>query len=189
MSPITHFLASWSVADSFRLAHRDRAFVCLAGIAPDMDGLVVLVDLGARALGRPDPALYGVYHHALTHGLPAALLIAALTAAFAERRAKAAALAFLVVHLHVLCDLVGSRGGAPEDIWPLHYLAPLWREATLEWSGQWALNAWPNVVLTVALMGLVMVRAVRRGYSPVGLVSRRGDAAFVAALRARLDRR
>lgn len=189
MSPVTHLLLSWSVADSFALGPRDRALVTVAGLAPDLDGLVVLVDLGARLVGRPEPFLYGQYHHMLTHGMPAAIVLALLAGLAAVQRARTAALALLVVHLHLLCDLVGSRGPGPDDLWPLAYLAPLSDRCTLVWTGQWALNAWPNIALTVALMVLVLGRAVRRGYSPVGLLSSRADEAFVATLRARLGRR
>jgi inner membrane protein len=185
VSPITHFLLGWSAADSLALPRRDLALVAVAGIAPDLDGLVVLVDLGARALGRPDPYLFGQYHHMLTHGLAAALLFAALAGALAVRRRQTALLAFAAVHLHLLCDLVGSRGPDPEDTWPVPYLAPFSERLTLAWSGQWRLDAWPNLLLTVALLALTLHRAWSRGYSPVGLLSTRADAALVAALRGR----
>jgi hypothetical protein len=58
----------------------------------------------------------------------------------------------------------------------------------ITWSGQWVLNAWPNILLTVALLALVLTRAVRRGYSPLGLVSRRADTVLVSTLRARFHR-
>jgi len=188
MSPITHFLISWGVADTVKLSPRDRALVTLAGVAPDLDGLPVLVDLGARLLGRPDPFLYGQYHHMLTHGLPAAIVLALLAGLSAVARVRTGVLAFLVIHLHLLCDLVGSRGPSVDDIWPLSYLAPLSTQWMLTWSGQWALNAWPNVLLTLAFLVLALARATKRGYSPLGLVSSRADAVFVATLRARFHR-
>jgi inner membrane protein len=188
VSPITHLLVSWSVADSFQLSRRDLALVTLCGILPDLDGVVVVVDLGARAFGRPDPFLYGQYHHMLTHGLPAALLFAALAGVLADERVRTAAMAFAVVHLHLLCDLVGSRGPDPADIWPLPYLAPLSSRLTLAWSGQWQLNAWPNLLLSIALLFLTLLRAWHRGYSPVGMLSTRADDALVRTLRARFSR-
>ena len=39
MSPITHLLASWTVASIPKLEKRDRAIITLAGISPDIDGL------------------------------------------------------------------------------------------------------------------------------------------------------
>jgi inner membrane protein len=185
MSPITHFLASWSAADSFKLTSRDLSLVAIAGVAPDLDGLVVLGDLGARLASRPDPCLYGQYHHMLTHGLPAALVFTVLAGLAAAQKVRTAALALLVVHVHLLCDLVGSRGPGTEDLWPIPYLAPVSHDWTLAWGGQWALNAWPNILFTLGLLSIVIVRAVTRGYSPVWLFSPRCDAAFVATLRSR----
>jgi hypothetical protein len=37
MSPITHFLTSWVVANSAHLNRKDRILVTLAGILPDLD--------------------------------------------------------------------------------------------------------------------------------------------------------
>ena len=90
-----------------------------------------------------------------------------------------------LVHLHLLQDLLGSRGSGATDIWPIHYLEPLSKELTFAWSGQWALASWQNTTITVVLMVYVLALAVRRGYSPVGLFSTRGDAAFVETLRRR----
>ncbi len=188
MSPITHLLLSWVAADELRLGGRDRAVVTIAGVLPDLDGVVPLAfDVANRLLGRPDCWYYGTLHHWLLHGLPAALLLTLLAWAVASRR-WTAAVTFAVIHLHLLCDLVGARGPGPDDIWPIYYLAPLSADPELAWSGQWKLNAWPNILLTIALLALVFVRAVERGDSPLGLLSRRADAAFVATLRNRFRR-
>jgi hypothetical protein len=55
-------------------------------------------------------------------------------------------------------------------------------------KGQWALNAWPNIAITIALLAVVFVLAWKRGYSPVELFSRRADEKFVATLRRRFSR-
>ena len=188
MSPITHFLVSWCVADELRLPARERAIVAVAGVAADLDGLPVVVDLANRLLGRPETFYYGTLHHWLGHGLPAAVVVAVVAALLSSRRVLAAGMSLLVFHLHLLCDLVGARGPAPEDVWPIYYLAPLSWEPELAWSGQWALNAWPNIALTLLLLALVFARAVERGYSPLGLVSGRADRAFVDTLRRRFGR-
>ena len=103
-----------------------------------------------------------------------------------RRRMLAAVGAFLAVHLHLLCDLAGSRGPSPGDVWPIHYLAPFSERLTVSWPGQWPLNGWPNVLLTIVLIGVVLMQTARNGVSPVSLFSRRADAAFVAAVRKRL---
>lgn len=186
MHPITHLLASWTVADGLRLRERDQALVSWCGVLPDVDGLGVVVDMANRVLGRPGTWYYFEYHHVLLHGVWSALAIPLALAAFARERLRMFLVGVLVVHLHYLGDLVGSRGPNPDDVWPIHYLAPFSDAWSIQWSGQWPLNAWPNVALTLALIGYAFVRAVRDGYSPVGLFSDRADRAFVDAVRARI---
>src|SRR5262249_53944499 len=135
-------------------------------------------------LGR-QTFFYATYHHVLLHGLFGALLIPALLCVWARNRARVFTLGFLAVHLHLLCDLVGSRGPGPEDICPIHYLGPFSQRLTVEWAHQWPLNAWPNIAITLALLIYVFARAVKHGHSPVELFSRAGNEAFVAAVRAR----
>jgi hypothetical protein len=52
-------------------------------------------------------------------------------------------------------------------------------------SGQWQLNAWPNFVITGILLIAMFYLAWKRGYSPLEMISRKGDAAFVDTLRHR----
>lgn len=188
MNPITHLLASWSIAEVAGLEERDRAVVSWAGLAPDLDGLGIVVDSAARLLGFSDPALYGRFHHVLLHGLFGALLLPALGLAFARRRLAAFLWAFAAVHVHLACDLVGSRGPAGDDVWPIHYLAPFTDAVTFSWQGQWPLNAWPNIVFTLGLLAFAFSRTARMGHSPVSLVSSRAHEAFVAAVRNRWGR-
>lgn len=189
MHPITHFLASWAVGDLTLKQSRDRTLVSLCGMAPDLDGLGVLVDGTNALLGRPGTWYFGEYHHVLLHGLPAALLLPCAFAAFARDRLRTFLVGVLVVHLHYLSDLVGSRGPAPDDLWPIAYLAPLSDRWTFQWSRQWPLNAWPNLLLTACLMGYAFYRAVRSGYSPVGVVSTSADRVFVQTVRHRVRRK
>jgi hypothetical protein len=150
--------------------------VTWCGVLPDADGLGLLVDGANRLLGRPGSWYYGEYHHALLHGL------------FAAHRLRMFVVGLLAAHLHFLCDIVGSRGPGPDDLWPLPYLAPFSERWTVQWAGQWPLNAWPNVVLTLALIAYAFFRASRSGYSPVGLISANADRVFVETVRARSRR-
>jgi inner membrane protein len=87
---------------------------------------------------------------------------------------------------YLLGDLVGARG--PDgDQWPIPFLFPFFHQPRLTWSGQWALNAWPNVLITAGLIGVVAVLALKRGYSPLEMFSRKADGAFVAALHCRFS--
>jgi inner membrane protein len=183
MSPVTHFLAAWFAAGAARLDRRDAILVAAAGTLPDVDGLGVVVDLVTKG-GEHPTEWFGVVHHTFGHCALFAILSAIAVAGFATQRRRAALLAVLVVHVHLLADLVGARG--PEgDPWPIPYLWPLPDSILLKWDGQWALNAWPNFVITLALIAGTIFLARRTGFSPVGIVSQRADEAFVAALRRR----
>ena len=186
MNPITHLLSGWLLAGSAGpLTKREQTLVTLAAVAPDLDGLGLLAELPTRDSAHP-LLWWSEYHHLLAHNLPFACVLAAGSALLSRRSHPfvTATLVFLAVHLHLLGDLAGSRGpdGYP---WPIPYLYPFSPEPQLTWSGQWALNAWPNIVLTVAFLAATFFLAWRRGYSLIGLASRRADAAFIAALHAR----
>ena len=185
MNPITHLLASWSLAEASGLEARDRAVVAWVGLAPDLDGLGVVPDSFARLFGLSDPALYGRYHHLLLHGLLGALLLPTVGIAFSRRRLSAFFWGVAAVHLHLACDFVGSRGPTSDDIWPIQYLAPFSQALTFSWSGQWPLNAWPNIMFTVVLIGFSFIRAATVSHSPVSLVSTRAHEAFVSTVQQR----
>ena len=182
MNPETHLLASWVIGAKTTDNERDCRLVALAGILPDADGLGLLVDAANKAFCGRNTFYYQQYHHYLLHGLLGAVLITALVTCFARQKWRVALLALLVVHLHLLCDLVGSRGPDPSDLWPILYLSPFSQHPIWMWKGQWQLDAWPNRVLTVGLFAWALWLAVPRGYSFVGVFSRRADATFVRVL-------
>lgn len=184
MNPVTHFLVSWGVASVAALDRRDRAIVTLAGIAPDLDGLGAIPELITRNSAHPLD-WFSRYHHVLGHNVGFALVVTGASFVLATRRWKAAALACVTFHLHLLCDVMGARG--PDgDQWPIAYLLPFSRVWDWRWRGQWPLNAWQNFAITGAALALTFYLAWTRGYSPLEMVSRKADAAFVAALRQRL---
>lgn len=183
MSPETHLLASWIIAAKTTDNPRDCRLVTLAGILPDLDGLGVFVDMWGESFGMKPTQLYGQYHHYLLHGVVAGVLIASLLACVARQHWRVAGLALLVFHFHLLCDLAGSRGPSPSDLWPIHYLGPFSREPVWLWQGQWRLDGWFNRYFTVALFLVALWLPVKLGHSVVGVFSRRGDAVFVGVLR------
>lgn len=183
MSPITHGLTGWVMAHAARLSPRDQLLVTISTLAPDVDGLGLLVDLARFGTDGPRPWWEGG-HHVVAHGLPFALLYAALAAWLANRRRLVGALAFVGVHLHLLQDFVGS-GGPEGSIWPIHYLGPFFDRPVLLWHDQWALNAWPNIALTAVLLGVSLYFAWRTGRSPLSYVWSRGDSVLVTTLRER----
>ena len=183
MNPIAHLLVSWTVAETAPLERRDRAIVTLAGVVPDADGLGILVELPTKNTEHP---LYwwSEYHHTLGHNLTLAAIVGVTALALSQRRLMTASLAFVTFHLHLACDLVGARG--PDGFqWPIPYLYPFSDEVQWTWSGQWELNAWPNVAIGAVLLGVTLYLAWRRGYSPLEMVSETADRVFVETVRDR----
>src|ERR1700686_3666375 len=162
MSPVTHFLTGWVLANSASLSRRERTLVTLAGVVPDMDGLGIVAEYLTRNSRHP-LEWFSTYHPPL-HSLPFAVVVAAVTFVLATQRWKTASLAFLSFHIHLLEDLLGSRG--PDGYqWPIPYFMPLSRTGELTWHGQWALNSWPNFVITISLLLATFYLAWIRGYS------------------------
>jgi inner membrane protein len=185
MSPVTHFLSGWVLADCARLDRRDRAIVTLACVVPDVDGFGIFAELVTRNSAHP-LQWFTLYHHSL-HNLAFALLVTAIAVALAQRRWVTGGLSFLSFHLHLFEDVLGSRG--PDGYqWPIPYLSPFSHALKFSWEGQWRLDAWQNILFTIVLLIITMWLAWRRGFSPLEMISRKGDAAFVRALRQRFPR-
>jgi hypothetical protein len=203
MAPTTHLLASWILAAKTTDNPRDCRLVTLAGVLPDVDGLGYVVDVFNSVFRHKQTEYYQAYHHLWLHGAPGALVVTAVLVCFARRRARVAIFALLAYHLHLLCDLIGSRGPDASDIWPIFYLAPLRLHSTWlrthsvwSWKYQWPLFGWQNGVISVALFVWAMAMTLRRGDSIIGVFSRRADALFVGTLwrwreswRARFEKR
>ena len=183
MHPITHFLAGWTVAGVSGIEKRDRAIVSIAGIAPDFDGAGIVVELATRESNAP-LLWWSEYHHVLGHNLAFGLIVFLAAALLARRRLLTAILSFFVLHLHLLCDLIGSRG--PDGFqWPIPYFWPFLPNVEWVWSHQWALNAWPNFVITIVLLSVTFFLAWKKGFSPLEIISKRADQLFVGAFRNR----
>jgi hypothetical protein len=183
MSPATHFLVSWLVANTAHLERRDRIVVTLAGIAPDLDGLGIVPEILTKHSSHP-LAWFSQYHHVLGHNLGFGLLVTLVALLVAHRSWRTAGMAFLAFNIHLFCDVVGSRG--PDGYqWPIPYCLPFSSRGEVTWQHQWALNAWPNFVITAVAVLLTIYLAWFRGFSPVEIFSMKGDRAFIAALRQR----
>ncbi|ETX05472.1 MAG: hypothetical protein ETSY2_22750 [Candidatus Entotheonella gemina] len=182
-----HFTESkWANAHAFsdaELNRRERAAITLASVVPDLDGLGIVAEVLTRSSERP--LLWrSDYHHVLGHNLCGTLLVAVISGLLATRRRRTAGLAFLGFHLHLLGDLIGGRGLEGFQ-WPIHYLYPFSQSWQWTWAGQWALNAWPNMVLTAALLLVTGLVAWKRGVSPLELVSTAANQVVVSTLRRR----
>lgn len=183
MSPVTHLLASWIIAAKTTNNPRDCRLVTLAGILPDADGLGMLVDMVNNASRHTEDFFYyGKYHHWLWHGAFGAILTAMFLACFARQRWRVLLLCLVVFHLHLLCDLLGSRGPSPADLWPIYYLGPFSWHWRMVWEGQWPLDGWQNRIIGVTLFFCALWLASGRNDSVVGVFNRRADRVVVGIL-------
>jgi inner membrane protein len=184
MSPVSHFLTGWIVANTSQQLHRrERTMITLAAVAPDLDGLGIIAELLTRDSSHP-LLWYSQYHHVLGHNLMFGLLLACIGFFLSIRKWTTAALVLVSFHLHLFCDLIGSR--SPDGYqWPIAYLWPLSHSWPWTWDGQWELNAWPNFVITGVGLLVMFLLAWRRGYSPLEMVSSSANASFVRTLRRR----
>lgn len=208
MSPITHFLAGWVLAEGWSgsrlgpLRRREKAMIVAAGVAPDIDGLGIIPELLTRHTSHP-LLWFSEYHH-LLHTLAFAIVVTVAAClvsvskfvfgpsirgqAVPSHPVATAMLAFLSFHLHLFCDLIGARG--PEGYpWPIPYLKPFSNSLPLTWRGQWPLNGWENFVFTGALLLATFWLTWRNGSSPLELLSEKWNTALVEALRNRFPAR
>jgi len=187
MSPVTHFLVGWAVANTTSLDRRSRALVTIAGVIPDIDAFGAVPEMLTRNTNHP-LAWFTEYHHILGHNIGFAIAVIALSTVLAKaNRWKTALLVAISFHLHLLGDVVGARG--PDGYqWPVPYWLPFSSRGQWVWSGEWALNAWPNFVITGILLLWTFWFAWYAGRSPLEMVSLNADREFVATLRRRVPR-
>ena len=165
----THLMLSWVVGHRLQ-ARRDRRLVAWAGVASDLDGLSILAGMDA----------YGRWHHVLTHGLLAGVLISLACAYWAKERVQVWWLALGAFHLHLICDLLGSGID-----WPIQYLWPF-SSTFYHTPYGWELDAWQNWLAAVTLLLVCGHLAIRSGHSVAEtLLPAEADNAVVAALRQR----
>lgn len=183
MSPVTHLLISWLIAEiPPGLTRKDKVAITVAGVIPDIDGIGAIAEHITRE--NADPLLWFTHYHHMLHNVAFGLAVAVIAALFGRRRLLVGGLAFLAFTVHIVCDVIGSRG--PDGYqWPIQYLFPFSRTPELTWYGQWQLNSWQNFAITLLTILAALWLARERGYSLVMLFSRKADAALVETIRRR----
>jgi inner membrane protein len=95
----------------------------------------------------------------------------------ASRRWLTSGLVMLCFHLHLLCDILGSKG--PDGYqWPIPYLKPFSDVWQLSWAGQWQLNAWQNIAITSVAILFILYQAFKRGHIALGNFLFQGKPSF-----------
>ncbi|PCJ52047.1 MAG: hypothetical protein COA79_25045 [Planctomycetota bacterium] len=156
MSPGSHFIISWIGSATFLKERRERILVACAGLAPDLDGAGIIIDFITGTTNY-----YQEFHHYAGHSILSAIIFTLLATIIAKnQKLLVCSLTFLVVHIHYLCDIVGSKG--PDGFhWPLYYFYPFNTTFELSWSGQWELSSWQNLLvlfISFILCGLIMAK-------------------------------
>ena len=184
MSPFAHLIGSWLVASATTNNPRDRKLVTWAGVLPDLDGLGVVPDVVGSCLSGKECTFYyyQTYHHLLLHGWPGAIAVSILLSLFARQKWRVLLLCLLTFHLHLLFDLVGSRGPSFGDFWPICYSEPLFRHPIWFWKHQWRLDGWQNQTIFIGLFLTSIWVATTKGFSFVEVVSSRADKVVVKVL-------
>ncbi|WP_078486949.1 metal-dependent hydrolase [Solemya velesiana gill symbiont] len=156
------------------LNRRSRIAITAAGVIPDLDGLGAVVDELGPYFGYAT-TLYGDYHHVFAHNLFAGVLLALAVALPCRKRLTVFLLSLLAFHVHLLCDILGSKG--PDGYqWPIPYLYPLIPELELTWSGQWELSSPINSLVGVVFFVIALVIARYRHVTFFELFSKRFEA-------------
>jgi hypothetical protein len=185
MSPITHLLIGWSAASCFKINKKDRILATIAGVAPDIDGIGLGYDLLMKGDG-PASEYWSTYHHTLCHNIGFGLLLTIIAFAAASRRWLTSWLVLLCFHIHLLCDILGSRG--PDGYqWPIPYLEPFSDAWQLAWAGQWQLNAWQNIAITLAAIMFILYQASKYGLSPLEIISSKANHVFSDTIQKRFE--
>ncbi len=183
MNPATHLLLSWTAAGSITINRRERFMVTMAGIVPDMDGAGLILDFFSGDRNQPF-ILWSKYHHILCHNTGFFLFLLFFAMLFSTKRLMTCGLVFITFHLHLICDIAGSKGPGGEQ-WEIPYLLPFSDKWQLTWAYQWELNAWPNVIITILAIGLTLFIGWKKGISPLEFFSSKANNLFVNTLRAR----
>ena len=115
MTPGAHLIFSWLSGVEFLQNRRERAIVALSGLAPDIDGVGIIID---KVTGTTN--YYFEHHHYLGHSVFAAIAIATLASFLAKiQKLRVWFIALFVTHLHFICDIAGSKG--PDGYqWPVY---------------------------------------------------------------------
>lgn len=187
MSPITHFLISWDIANiANKLDRRERLAITLAGIVPDSDGIGIIVDAITSQSSHPTN-LFSTCHHLLGHNLGFALWVTISVFLLTGRQLLVAAFVFVSFHLHLLCDLAGSP--SPDGYqWAIPYFLPFSDSLQVVWAEQWELNAWQNFLITGSALFIAFAIAVKRGIWQLEVFSPSADRILVKTLRHRFQK-
>jgi len=179
MNIITHALLGWSAGTRLSRQGKDVALIAVASMLPDVDGLGAVIDI----INGGAAHYFTEFHHKFGHSILFCLLLMPIVYWLSRKNIRLTAWFVGIFHLHLFCDIIGARG--PDGYqWPIYYLWPF-SDIGFSWFGQWYINAWPNILLTILLIFDFLRRSARLGFTPLFLVSRGADSVLVDTLQKR----
>jgi inner membrane protein len=168
MSPITHALVGWVIAQPL-VEKRDRFLVTAAAIMPDIDGMTFLAGVDT----------YQKYHHTFGHNIFTGIIFSAICLLMAKNKSQIFFICFISFHSHLVFDLLGS--GAD---WGIYYLWPL---SSYELKSappfQWELDSWQNLMTTFLFIVAIFIIGVKKGRTILELISSRLDSVVVTVFK------
>jgi len=108
MNPIVHGMLAWIIAVLFVRELRDRRLVVIAGVIPDIDAILLLVN----------EDLFYEYHHTIGHSFVFGIPLALLFCVFAKNKVQVLLGSLGTFSVHLIADYFGSN-------WPIPLLYPL----------------------------------------------------------------
>lgn len=179
MNIITHALVGWCIGRQVSAKPTDALLLTIASVAPDIDAAGAVFDLFKGS----EMVWFTELHHKFGHNIFAGIVLLLFIYYFSKSY-RIAFWAFIIFHFHLLCDLAGAKG--PDGFqWPIYYFYPL-SDKGYTWSGQWEINAWPNLVFTIFLIIWFLKQAMDTDFSPIGWISEKADKSFIMTLKNRL---
>ena len=163
MSPISHLLIAWIVANVFSLDLKERRFCLIMGVIADIDGVFILFSQD----------LFIQYHHTLGHWLVFGIPLALIFTLLSENKKRSFGAYSLAFSLHLIADIVGSD-------WSVHPFMPLLNTGFSAYPTlsvemiYFVIN--PAVFLVVVLISLFILFKHRR--TPLEFVWKKWDRVF-----------
>jgi membrane-bound metal-dependent hydrolase YbcI (DUF457 family) len=164
MTPITHGLIGW-IASTPLKERKDRAFVTIASLIPDFDGMGAIIDI----------EYYSKYHHIFGHNIFFGFILVLVSLLISCNKKLTPILVFLSFNLHILGDLLGSGSG-----WGIPYLWPINKHVfEFSYPFQWELDSWQNLLATVICIVLIIRISIKKKRTIVELIHLKTDKKIV----------
>lgn len=164
MSPIIHGMMAWIIATLLLKDLRDRRLVIIAGVIPDIDAILLLVNVD----------LFFKYHHTIGHSFVFAIPLVICFSLVAKDRVRVLVGGLVVFSLHIIADYFGSN-------WPISILYPI-SDYSITSAGYISYHMMYGVIDPIAagvVLLIVFILIVKLERSPLEFISGPNDRRLV----------